>query len=244
MSAEPGFLKEKGQEVPPEKCFVGFDAYQKVIDSGVDIILDATPPYFRPLHLGGCNSGQENMLLSKNRSVLTRLVPGQSWQRPGKPKVWICVSLPGTHYRHQRDPVANWYQVKNGAIGEIVSGNIYFNMGKLWHRDPDPEWSEMEYMIRNWVNWCWLSGDHIVEQHVHNIDLMNWFTGSHPVRATGFGSRQRRIPAISMIISVWILFSKTECISTVCAARSMDAQIISLTGYREQRAQPTDRENR
>jgi myo-inositol 2-dehydrogenase / D-chiro-inositol 1-dehydrogenase len=64
---------------------------------------------------------------------------------------------------------------------------------KLWHRDKNPSWSEMEWMIRDWVNWCWLSGDHIVEQHVHNIDVANWFIGGHPVKAVGFGSRQRRV---------------------------------------------------
>ncbi|HSN50573.1 MAG TPA: Gfo/Idh/MocA family oxidoreductase, partial [Bacteroidales bacterium] len=79
------------------------------------------------------------------------------------------------------------------AIGEIVGGNVWWNGGKLWHRDPNPSWSEMEYMIRNWVNWTWLSGDHIVEQHVHNLDVMNWFTGTHPVKAVGFGSRLRRV---------------------------------------------------
>jgi len=62
----------------------------------------------------------------------------------------------------------------------------------MWHRDKDVKWSEMEWMIRDWVNWCWLSGDHIVEQHVHNLDVAGWFFGQHPVKANGFGSRQRR----------------------------------------------------
>jgi predicted dehydrogenase len=99
----------------------------------------------------------------------------------------------GTQRRHQRDYVATWQQVAEGAIGDIVGANAYWNGGKLWHRDPVKEWTEMEYMIRNWVNWCWLSGDHIVEQHVHNLDVVNWFTGAHPVKAVGVGSRQRRV---------------------------------------------------
>jgi myo-inositol 2-dehydrogenase/D-chiro-inositol 1-dehydrogenase len=184
-------LKEKGQEVPVEKCFVGFDAYQKVIDSGVDVILDATPPYFRPQHLEAAVQARKHTFVEKPvcvdpvgaRSIMASARKAKSMD--------LCI-VTGTHYRHQRDRVANWHQVYNGAIGDIVSGNIYFMMGKLWHRDPNPKWSELEYMIRNWVNWCWLSGDHIVEQHVHNIDLMNWFIGTHPVKATGFGSRQRR----------------------------------------------------
>jgi myo-inositol 2-dehydrogenase / D-chiro-inositol 1-dehydrogenase len=185
-------LKAKGQEVPADKCFVGFDAYQKVIDAGVDIILDATPPYFRPQHLEAAVQAKKHAFVEKPvcvdpvgaRSVMATAQKAKSMD--------LCV-VSGTHYRHQRDRVANWQQVAQGAIGDIVSGNIYFMTGKLWHRDPNPKWSEMEYMIRDWVNWCWLSGDHIVEQHVHNIDQMNWFTGSHPVKATGFGSRLRRV---------------------------------------------------
>jgi predicted dehydrogenase len=99
----------------------------------------------------------------------------------------------GTQRRHQRDYVGTYQQVQAGAIGDIVGGNVWWNGGKLWHRDNNPEWSEMEWMIRDWVNWCWLSGDHIVEQHVHNLDVLNWFTGGHPVKAVGMGSRQRRV---------------------------------------------------
>ena len=185
-------LKAKGQEISPDKCFVGFDAYQKVIDAGVDVILDATPPYFRPRHLEAAVQARKHVFAEKPvavdpvgvRSVMASAQKAKSMD--------LCI-MPGTHYRHQRDKAAAWHQVSQGAIGDIVGGNIYFMTGKLWHRDPNPAWSEMECMIRDWVNWCWLSGDHIVEQHVHNIDLMNWFTGSHPVKATGFGSRLRRV---------------------------------------------------
>ncbi len=84
-----------------------------------------------------------------------------------------------------------------------------------------PRWSEMEYMIRNWVNWTWLSGDHIVEQHVHNLDVMNWFTGTHPVKAVGFGSRLRRVTG-NQYDNFSVDFNlKTEDISIVCAVRSM-----------------------
>ncbi len=185
-------LKRKGQEVPAENCFVGFDAFEKVIDSDVDVILDATPPYFRPQILAAAVQAKKHVFAEK--PVAVDPVGARSIMATAqKAKAMDLCIMPGTHYRHQRDRAANWQQVAQGAIGEITGGNIYFNMEKLWHRDPNPSWSEMEYMIRDWVNWCWLSGDHIVEQHVHNIDLMNWFTGSHPVKATGFGSRQRRV---------------------------------------------------
>ena len=73
-----------------------------------------------------------------------------------------------------------------------MAANVYWNQSKLWHREKQSGWTEMEYMIRDWVNWTWLSGDHIVEQHVHNVDVINWFTGMYPVKAVGFGSRIRR----------------------------------------------------
>jgi predicted dehydrogenase len=79
-----------------------------------------------------------------------------------------------------------------GAIGDIVSANAYWNQPQLWYRERQAGWSDVEWMLRDWVNWTWLSGDHIVEQHVHNIDVINWFVGKFPKSAVGFGSRQRR----------------------------------------------------
>lgn len=185
-------LKQKGQEVPEENCFVGFDAYQKVIDSGVDIILTATPPFFRPQILEAAIAARKHVFAEKPiavdptgvRSVMATAL---------KAKELGLTIVTGTQRRHQRDYVGTYNQVKAGAIGDIVGGNVWWNGGKLWHRDNNPAWSEMEWMIRDWVNWTWLSGDHIVEQHVHNLDVMNWFTGSHPVKAVGMGSRLRRV---------------------------------------------------
>jgi predicted dehydrogenase len=79
-----------------------------------------------------------------------------------------------------------------GLIGDIVSGNVYWNQNQLWFRTKDPKWTDVEWMIRDWVNWNWLSGDHIVEQHVHNIDVFNWFSGLRPIKCVGFGARHRR----------------------------------------------------
>lgn len=184
--------KEKGQVVPEEMCFVGFDAYQKVIDSGVDLIITATPPYFRPEHFAAAVAARKHVFMEKPvcvDPVGARSIMATAEKAKGMD---LCV-VTGTQRRHQLDYVANWQKVQEGMIGDIVGGNIWWNGGKLWHRDPNPDWTEMEYMIRDWVNWCWLSGDHIVEQHVHNIDVMNWFTGTHPVKAVGMGSRARRV---------------------------------------------------
>lgn len=184
--------KEKGQEVPAENCFVGFDAFQKVIDAGVDIVILATPPFFRPEHLAAAVAAKKHIFAEK--PVCVDPTGARSVMATAKKAEGLELSIvTGTQRRHQRDYVANWQQVQQGLIGELTGGNVWWNGGKLWHRENDPSWSEMEWMIRDWVNWTWLSGDHIVEQHVHNLDVMNWFFGAHPVKAVGMGSRLRRV---------------------------------------------------
>jgi predicted dehydrogenase len=183
--------KEKGQEVPIENCFVGFDAFEKVIDSGVDIIILATPPKFRPEHFEAAVKARKHVFMEKPVAV----DPAGIRQVLAAAKMAESMGLKivtGTQRRHQHNYINLYKELQNNAIGNIVSANVYWNGGKLWHRDNNPSWTEMEWMIRDWVNWCWLSGDHIVEQHVHNLDVAMWFFGQHPVKALGFGSRQRR----------------------------------------------------
>ena len=190
--ARAAILKSKNQEVPEDKCFVGFDAFQKVIESGVDVVILAAPPFFRPEHLAAAVAARKHIFAEK--PVCVDPVGARSVMATAlKAKELGLTIVTGTQRRHQRNYVANYNQVKAGAIGDIVGGNVWWNGGKLWHRDNNPSWTEMEWMIRDWVNWTWLSGDHIVEQHVHNLDVMNWFTGSHPVTAHGMGSRLRRV---------------------------------------------------
>jgi predicted dehydrogenase len=191
-SCNAELLKQKNVQVSPDKCFVGFDAYQKVLEAGVDLVILATPPFFRPEHLAAAIQAKKHVFAEK--PVAVDPVGVRSIMATAQKAKGMEISIvTGTQRRHQRDYVSTWQQVSEGSIGEIVGGNVYWNGGKLWHRDPNAQWSEMEYMIRNWVNWIWLSGDHIVEQHVHNLDVMNWFTGTHPVKAVGFGSRIRRV---------------------------------------------------
>ncbi|PTN08196.1 Gfo/Idh/MocA family protein [Mangrovibacterium marinum] len=186
-------IREKRKvEISDQNCFVGVDAYEKVMDAGVDLVILATPPYFRPEHFKAAIRNNKHVFMEKPVAVdpvgaRSIMLDGIQAQESGLKVVT------GTIKRHQLDYINTHNRVKNGTIGEIISGNCYYMQGKLWHVNPQAQWSEMEAMIRNWVNWTWLSGDHIVEQHIHNIDLMNWFIGSHPESATGFGSRQRRI---------------------------------------------------
>ena len=185
-------LKEKkGVEVPQEHCFVGFDAFEKLIDSGVDLVILATPPNFRPEHLETCVKAGKHVFMEK--PIAVDPVGVRSVMISGERAEALGLSIvTGTIKRHQKDYIETFRQVAKGEIGDIVSANSYYNVGKLWHKSPRTEWSEMEAMIRDWVNWCWLSGDHIVEQNVHNLDTVNWFVGKHPIKALGFGSRQRR----------------------------------------------------
>jgi predicted dehydrogenase len=186
-------LKEKfNQEIPDDKCFTGFDNYQKVIDAGVDVVLIATPPNFRPVHFKAAVDAGKHAFLEK--PVAVDPVGARSIIASSKKAVsqGLCV-ITGTQRHHKRSYIESYKQVQSGLIGEVVSGNVYWNQSQLWFRNKEKNWTNMEWMIRDWVNWTWLSGDHIVEQHVHNIDVFNWFTGKKPVKAIGFGAHQRRV---------------------------------------------------
>ena len=183
---------EKNVDIADEKCFVGFDAFEKLIDSGVDIVLIATPPHFRPAHFAAAVGARKHVFMEK--PVAVDPVGARSIMATAKKAEAAGLSVvTGTQRRHQRDYIETYRQIMSGAIGDIVSANCYWNGGQLWYRTRQGGWTEMEHHIRDWVNWCWLSGDHIVEQHVHNIDVINWYTGMKPVKAVGFGSRQRRV---------------------------------------------------
>ena len=184
--------KEKNIDIPADKRFVGLDAYKQVIDSGIDILIDCTPPFFRAEHFKYAVEKSKHCFLEKPLfvdAVGYRTVMATAKQAQAKNLTVVT----GTQRHHQRSYVESYQQIMNGAIGEITGGVVYWNQSMLWYRDRQPGWSDFEYMIRDWVNWKWLSGDHIVEQHVHNIDVFTWFSGLKPVSAVGFGSRHRRV---------------------------------------------------
>lgn len=184
--------EEAGVEIADEKCYLGFDAYKKVLEEDIDIIILATPPYFRPEHFKAAVEARKNVFMEKPLAVDPVGIRSIIASAKKADTIGLTV-VTGTQRRHQRDYIDTYKQVYNGAIGDIVTGNVYWNQSKLWHRDRQPDWTDMEFMIRDWVNWSWLSGDHIVEQHVHNIDVAAWFSGKYPVSAVGFGSRHRRV---------------------------------------------------
>jgi predicted dehydrogenase len=183
-------LGEKNK-VTDERCFVGFDAYQKVIDSPVDLVLLATPPGFRPQHLQAAVQAGKHVFMEKPvavdpagvRSVLA------SAELAAQKRLGIVA---GTQRRHHAGYVETIRRIHEGAIGEILTARCYWNQGGLWSRQRQSGWSDVEWQVRNWLYFTWLSGDHIVEQHVHNLDVINWALRAHPLRAVGMGGRQAR----------------------------------------------------
>ncbi len=183
---------ERNIEIPNNMRFVGLDAYKQLVDSGVDVVIECSPPFFRALHFEYAVEKNKHCFLEKPLfvdAVGYRKVIAAGKQAQAKRLSVVT----GTQRHHQRNYVESFQKIMDGAIGEITGGVVYWNQNMLWYRDRQPGWNDFEFMVKDWVNWKWLSGDHIIEQHVHNIDVFTWFSGLKPVSATGFGSRQRRV---------------------------------------------------
>ncbi|RKY07438.1 MAG: gfo/Idh/MocA family oxidoreductase [Planctomycetota bacterium] len=177
--------------VTKEASFTGFDAYKKVIACNIDMVILATPPHFRPMHLKAAIEAGKHVFMEKPVAVdpvgIRSIIASSEL---AKEKGLAIVA--GTQRRHQNHYREILKRIHDGAIGEIVAGQCYWNMGGLWVKKKQPDWSEMEWQCRNWLYFTWLSGDHIVEQHVHNLDVINWAIGSHPVQCMGMGGREVR----------------------------------------------------
>jgi myo-inositol 2-dehydrogenase / D-chiro-inositol 1-dehydrogenase len=210
---------QKNVEIADEKCFLGFDSYEKVLDSGIDIVLLCTPPHFRPQHVDAAVKAGKHIFMEKPIAVdpvgaRSVMVSAERARQSG-----LCM-VSGTIRRVQKDFMETQRRVASGQIGEIVSAHIIRNGGSLWVIKRQPGWSDMEYMLRNWANFCWLSGDHIVEQFIHEIDVMNWYLGKVPVKAIGWGGRQRRVTGDQYdFFSVEYVYDNG--MQTHCAARQI-----------------------
>lgn len=188
ISKEMGDSKKVN--VKKEHQFVGFDAAQKAMDLG-DVVILATPPGFRPQHFEYAVNNGKHVFMEK--PVATD-VPGvrkvlAAAKKAKENKLNVVVGL----QRHYQDNyLAAMDQLKQDKIGKIVSGQVYWNSGGVWVRERQSGQSELEYQMRNWYYFNWLCGDHILEQHIHNIDVANWFVGEYPISAQGMGGRQIR----------------------------------------------------
>ncbi len=178
-------------KVTPESSFSGFDAYQKVLASDIDLVILATPPGFRPGHLAAAIAAGKHVFMEKPIAVdATGVRSVIASAAAAKAKSLAIVA--GTQRRHDPAYVDVMRRVHDGAIGDLTGGQVYWNQGGLWNAARQADWSDTEWQIRNWLYFTHLSGDHIVEQHIHNIDVANWAMGAHPVRAVGVGGRQWR----------------------------------------------------
>lgn len=186
---ESGILKSKFA-VAEENKFTGFDAYKKAIPLA-DVIILATPPGFRPIHFAEAIAKNKHVFMEKPvatdavgvRSVL------ETAEKAKAKKLNVVVGL----QRHYQKIYQRWVEaLHEGAIGDITASRVYWNDAGVWVKERKPEMTEMEYQMRNWYYFNWLCGDHICEQHIHNLDVGNWVKQGYPISAKGMGGRQTR----------------------------------------------------
>lgn len=177
-------------DVPEEHKFTGLDSF-KHATALADVVILAAPPGFRPAHFEEAVKLGKHVFMEK--PVATD-APGarrvlDAARKAKEQKLNVVVGLQ-RHYQNNYRETAK--RVKDGKIGDIISGQVYWNDGGVWVNERQPDQTEMEYQIRNWYYFNWLCGDHILEQHIHNIDVANWFIGEYPERANGMGGREVR----------------------------------------------------
>lgn len=174
-------------DVPEENIFVGFDAYKQAIAAGPDVVILATPPGFRPIHYAAAIAAGKHVFMEKPCCVDA---PGfrslmETNKLADEKKLKVAVGLQRRHSAEFIEPVK---RIQDGSLGDLTLLRAYWDQGGIWVRQRKPGMTEMEYQMRNWYHFIWLCGDHILEQHVHNLDVCNWVKGDHPVEANGMGS--------------------------------------------------------
>ena len=180
-------------DLPSDRLFVGFDAYKKVLQSDADIIVLGTPPGFRPMHHAAAIAAGKHVFMEKPCCVDA---PGfrllmKTNELADQKGLKVAV---GMQRRHSNEYIGPIQKIHDGEIGDVLLLRAYWNGGFFsgGFEQRQPNQTEMEFQIRNWNFFRWLSGDHLVEQHVHNLDVCNWVKNDHPSEANGMGSRQRR----------------------------------------------------
>lgn len=184
------FEDERTINVSEKNRFTGFDAYKNAIDQA-DVVVLATPPGFRPLHFEYAISQDKHVFMEKpvatDPAGVRRILKSAKIAKEKKLNVVV-----GLQRHYEKKYLSIYDKVQNGAIGKIVSGQVYWNGAGVWVRPREASQSELEYQMRNWYYFNWLCGDHILEQHIHNIDVANWFIGEYPTSAQGMGGREVR----------------------------------------------------
>ena len=185
-------LQKVGMSVSKDRCFVGLDAYEKVMNlQDVNYVILATPPHFRPAHLRATVEAGKHTFLEKPVAVDATGVRSviESGEIARKKELAIGA---GTMRRRENGSCETTRRIREGMIGDIIACEAIWSGGELWSVKRQPSWTDMEDQLRNWLYYTWLSGDFIVEQFVHNLDIINWVLGEHPVRAFAMGGRQVR----------------------------------------------------
>ena len=185
-------LSKLDMTIAEERCFVGFDAYKQLLAvPEVNYVVLATPPHFRHIHLQAAIEAGKNAFIEKPVAVDGPGVRAvlQAGELARSKNLGIVA---GTQRRHMRSYKETIKRLQDGAIGDLLYARAYWNGGVIWVVERQPNWSDMEWQLRNWNYFTWLGGDHIVEQHVHNLDIMNWVFNSHPEKALALGGRQAR----------------------------------------------------
>ncbi len=193
--ADPQKDRVEGQArkygVPMEMASSAFDGYKKVVSSDAQYVILGTSPNFRPVHLEAAINADKHVFMEKPVAVdppgCRRIIA--AGEKAKEKKLGIVA---GTQRRHEKSYREAAAAIEQGAIGKIMGGRVWWCGGALWKTDRRPGESDAMYMVRNWVSFTEMSGDHIVEQHVHNLDVANWFIGRTPRQALGFGGRARR----------------------------------------------------
>ncbi len=178
-------------DVPESRRFLGFDAYKKAIDVDCDVVLLATQPGFRPWHFEYAVSRGRNVFMEKPVAVdapgVRKVLAAAAEAKKKNLKVGV-----GLQRHHDARYIETVQRLHDGALGDINFLRAYWNSSGVWVQQRQPQMTEMEYQMRNWYYFNWLCGDHIVEQHIHNLDVANWVKRAPPVHAQGMGGRQVR----------------------------------------------------
>ena len=177
--------------VPEDRCFVGLDACERLLETDVNYVILATPPGFRPAHIAAAVRAGRHIFAEKPVAVDAAGVR-QCLDLAAEIDRKGLALVAGTQYRHFEPYVQSMARLHEGAIGTVTGARAYYNTGELWHHERQPQWSDVEHQLRNWLYYTWLSGDHIVEQFIHNLDAINWAFRAIPQRAVATGGRQVR----------------------------------------------------
>lgn len=191
LNANTALVENGRKEVSADRTFLGFDAYKKACASDCDIVILGTPPGFRSIHFKEAVAQGKHVFTEKPVAVdapgVRRFIEAAALSRTKNLKV-----AAGTQRRHEKSYIEAIARIHAGDIGSVIAGRVYWNMGSLWNVEPKQDRSAVENQVRNWLYHSWLSGDHIVEQHVHQLDVVQWVMQADPIMVRGVGGRAQR----------------------------------------------------